>query len=730
MWHNRMAREGGLLEELLMEYACRSPLADNRRIWDLILREWCEREANLELYLNARLDHAVSRENRILSAQFTQTTTETTFELTAPIFIDATGDAFLADAVGAEYRKGREGRDEFGESLAPEQADSRTLPSALYMIAHRRSCPAPFTRPDWVPKHLGCDAFPHRPHVIDKFAKGKALTEDGSAIQLFWWCSLGGERDTIKDNELIYKDLVKEAMGIWDHLKNHCTAETRQALANYEAVWWSPFPLRRESRRVVGDHMLIESDIFQPKLFDDRVSYGGWPVDVHPPEGLYSKEPPCDQTFVNELYSVPFGMMYSRNIENLLLAGRCISASHVALGSIRVMNSLGAAAQAAGMAAALCVDHKVGPRAIRADHMKQLQQELLKADLHIIRLPNEDPGDLARESSVSATSELPYRSDQHEDYVELVYDLAQQLPVSGDQIDSISIPLKSERQEDCSVRIRLFQSNQLGRFSNKTALLDQTVTVKARSESWIDVQVNTEITPKSLLWICVDRQPGVFWGFSGQEAFGTRFSVRFEGELSPRPSHGKARIAPVEDDWFPINHNGRLPQELHDWVDQKIGMQYDRKVRATLCHRIAPETRPYSGPSVINGVSRAEDWPNVWISDRSQSLPQSLTLRWDKPQEIGEVRLTFDTDLDAPDRCYGWPREEHRFPFPVPQCVRGYRVLAHDGDQTTELLRVDDNYHRRRIHRLDSPIQADAIQIEVLSTHGSEEARVNEVRVY
>ena len=158
--------------------------------------------------------------------------------------------------------------------------------------------------------------------------------------------------------------------------------------------------------------MLTSNDIFEAKLFEDQVSHGGWPIGVHPPEGLRSKDPPCDQTFLNELYSVPFSIMYSRNIKNLMLAGRCISVSHVAMGSIRVMNSLGAAAQAVGMAAALCIQMKVDPREIREKHIAELQQGLLKQDVYIISLSNNDPKDLARRATVTTSSEAscPWRT--------------------------------------------------------------------------------------------------------------------------------------------------------------------------------------------------------------------------------------------------------------------------------------------------------------------------------
>ena len=221
-WHNRMAREGGILEEIMIEYAARSPRADNRRIFDMILKEWCDREPKLDLYFNTRVDSVEMENDRIQSICSTQHSTETIFRFRAPLFVDATGDAYVANAAGAEFRVGREGKEEFGEHLAPESGDSKTLPSALYLIAHRREKPMSFTPPDWIYKHESCEDFPHRPHVVDKFDMGKRLNEEGSAIQLFWWFSLGGDRDVIKESETIQNELEAEAIGVWDHLKNHC----------------------------------------------------------------------------------------------------------------------------------------------------------------------------------------------------------------------------------------------------------------------------------------------------------------------------------------------------------------------------------------------------------------------------------------------------------------------------------------------------------------------------
>jgi len=732
-WHNRMARETGIVEELMMEYAARTPNADNRQLWDLLLREWCEKEDNLTLFLNTQVIE-VSTENGIIKCvRAVQVTTETTLCLYAKIFVDATGDGFVAAEAGATYRIGREARDEFSETLAPITGDQRTLGSALYLIAYRRDYPVHFTPPSWAKKYLSCSSLPQRPHDIHFIKTINALSKDESAYQIFWWVSSGGGKDVVHDAEEIYFDLLAELMGVWDHLKNHCTPETREALRCYDLVWWPSVALKREYRRVEGDYIIREGDLFEPKMYFDRVAYGGWPIDLHPPEGIRSKEPPCTQVFLNGLYSIPYRALYSRDVGNLFLAGRCISATHVAMASLRVMCTLAVAAQAVGTAAAMCACRNIKPREIiEKGLIKELQQRLLRDDVYIIGLRNEDPDDLARMARVETTSDASLLVEDTDGYLELVYDVGQQVCVSDGPITAVSVRLKSTLMKPTTVRLELYQSSKIGHLGKKAPLLARRdVVLPPKGEGWFSVTgLNIEVDEPMLLWVCLRAHRGVYWGYSRKEAFGTRFAVRYSGPLIPKPADGKALIAPFQESWFPINHCGRLPEELHDWIESTIGIESGRKVRATLNVRFNPVQRPYKGENVINGIARAEDFPNIWISDPAKGLPQSLTLVWDSPRRIREILLTFDTDLDAPERMFGWPREKFRFPFPVPECVKEYTIEVYKGGRWRHILHIENNYHRRRRHKLEKPVIADKIRITVLKTNGAASARIYEVRVY
>jgi hypothetical protein len=190
------------------------------------------------------------------------------------------------------------------------------------------------------------------------------------------------------------------ALGVWDHIKNggqHTQSE------NWALDWFGLLPGKRESRRFIGSHMLTQQEVEKGELFEDGVAYGGWPIDLHPPGGIYSKEKPYFHV-KGPLFNIPLGSLYSKNIRNLLFAGRNISASHVAFGSTRVMATCSVMGQAVGTAAAMCAKQRTFPEELRRDGIGELQQLLLKHDAYIIGTTNNDPNDAARIAEVTASS--------------------------------------------------------------------------------------------------------------------------------------------------------------------------------------------------------------------------------------------------------------------------------------------------------------------------------------
>ncbi|MCX6627376.1 MAG: FAD-dependent oxidoreductase [Candidatus Solibacter sp.] len=171
--------------------------------------------------------------------------------------------------------------------------------------------------------------------------------------------------------------------------------------------WLGMMPGKRGSRRLVGDYLLKQRDLMEGS-FPDAVAIGGWSMDGHPPEGFDRPDlPPNTVLAPPEVYDIPLRSLYSRNISNLLMAGRNISASYVAFTSARVMATCAVIGQAVGTAAAQCVEGRLLPRELARDarQIAKLRQTLLRDDQTIKGLTNQDPLDLARTAKVSASAE-------------------------------------------------------------------------------------------------------------------------------------------------------------------------------------------------------------------------------------------------------------------------------------------------------------------------------------
>ncbi len=398
------AREGGIIEELRLENSVRNPQR-SASMFDLILFEKCQAEPNLKLMLNTSVTAVTLNGDRIERAVAERQSTEDRFTINAEIYIDCTGDGRLAAEAGALFMEGREGRDEFQESLAPEVADHRRLGSTILMQARKHDCSMPFTAPEWARKFEKCDlklrlyATPGEEHPTHEYG--------------YWWAEWGGVRDTIKENETIRDELLAVVMGIWDHVKNGPPGTPAGAdpfeAAHWALDWFGFVPGKRESRRFIGQHVLTEQDLLKSRDFPDAIAYGGWSLDLHPPEGIDAPDlEPCEQHPVPALYNVPLSACVSRNRSNLMFAGRNISATHVAFSSTRVMATCAAIGQGVGTAAAFAVRQKLMPAELASESsvMSQIQQRLLRDDAYLVGFQNQDASDLVRSATITASSAL------------------------------------------------------------------------------------------------------------------------------------------------------------------------------------------------------------------------------------------------------------------------------------------------------------------------------------
>jgi hypothetical protein len=234
--------------------------------------------------------------------------------------------------------------------------------------AREHDGPQPFEPPKWAYTFPSDDDLPYR---------GKERWWK----QGYWWIELGGEQDSIADTESLRDELLKIAYGVWDHIKN----QGDHGADNWALEWLQFLPSKRESRRYIGDHVLSQPDIESEGRFDDLVAYGGWTMDDHHPAGFWAARQGHRATVFHPApspYGIPYRALYSRNVENLMFAGRVASCTHAAMSSTRVMGTGCSMGQAVGTAAALAVRLGVDPRGL-GPRIRQLQQLLLRDDCYL-----------------------------------------------------------------------------------------------------------------------------------------------------------------------------------------------------------------------------------------------------------------------------------------------------------------------------------------------------------
>ncbi|MBE6931568.1 MAG: FAD-dependent oxidoreductase [Ruminococcaceae bacterium] len=356
-------RETGILEEIRMLNYHRNQ-EKSYAIWDTILYEMVINEPNITLLLNCSCFDATMDGDRIVSVKGWQLTTQTFHTVEADYFADCSGDSILAPLTGAEYRVGREAASEFNEKVSTEVADRKTMGMSCLIQARKYDHAIPFIAPEWAAK------IPPEPL---KFR----VPNLESASQNFWYLELGGEQDSIHDTEIIRDDLIALALGLWDHVKNSGEFPGSEY---WQLEFLGFLPGKRESRRMVGDYIMTQTDVLSGGHFPDVVAFGGWPLDDHHPGGFYHVGHPNTWGETPAPYGIPYRTLYSRNIANLFFAGRNISMTHAAMSSTRVMATCALVGQAMGTAAYIAARESCSPRGVYESHLDELQQTLMYDD--------------------------------------------------------------------------------------------------------------------------------------------------------------------------------------------------------------------------------------------------------------------------------------------------------------------------------------------------------------
>lgn len=445
--------------------------------WQKALEMLTENEPNLTVFNNTLCINANVENNKIVSAVCVDTITLEKNEFFATVFADCSGDGWLGYFSGAKYRVGREAFAETGEELAPVNPDTLTMSGCICGItkdglkkrsfyAEDTGKPVDFTLPDFA----------------IKLPEGEKLCRTAEQTNVAeWWLENSNDYDDLFEAEYVRDTLVRLALGYFDWLKN--SNATKDKMRNYELKELALYNSKRENRRIIGDYVLSQHDCVNKTKFDDVVSYAGWAIDLHNPKGIFSgEEGPFYKNISIGLTEIPYRCLYSKNIDNLFVASRCASFTHIALGTTRVESTLAALGQVVGTAASFCVNNSISPRAVGQKHIKELQQTLLKNDLTVPRAVNNDPEDLALTASVEASSTSDFEPlESINDKFIKIHGHLDLNNLKTDKEGRILSPCKPENVINGKLRGTLTESNAW--YSNN--VLPQSITLTLKEESTI-----------------------------------------------------------------------------------------------------------------------------------------------------------------------------------------------------------------------------------------------------
>ena len=315
------------------------------------------RYKNISIFLNYRAYEVNVISDSITSVDARQTSTGKTIRFSAPLFVDCTGDGWIGYWAGAEYMYGREDSlkynenwDLYKELWSPARPDKRIMGSSVLWRTIDKGYPVTFPAVPWAMKIAG----------------GYSATEGT------WnWEYSNNDLNQIEDAEEIRDHMLRAIYG------SFFNAKQKPENANLALEWISYLIGKRESRRLVGDYIYTFQDEKKMVEFPDAVAMEKRNIDVH--YQLNQKDSVQPDFLAEALYYkvdhyyIPYRSLYSKNIKNLLMAGRCFSCSHVGLGGPRVMNTTGQMGVAVGYAASLCKKYRTNPRGVYFSHIEELK---------------------------------------------------------------------------------------------------------------------------------------------------------------------------------------------------------------------------------------------------------------------------------------------------------------------------------------------------------------------
>lgn len=299
------------------------------------------------------------------------------FEVSASVFIDASADADLATHAGIGSVYGRE-EDHLAQPMTMNIKVSNVNRDKMIEYIKNNSSDMletiPFKRLQLIPRSGMQGAY----SVIRKAKEKGEFPIDRDMVLCFETNNPGeyilNMSRIIKKSALDSFDLTeaeiegrKQAHAIVAFMRNYIPGFEHAVI-----VSTGPHIGIRESRKINGAYRLTASDLLENKMFEDAIAMGGYPIDIHSPDGGTMEHHYLKK---GSWYSIPYRCLYTNELDNLLIAGRCISATHEACAAVRVTPILMAISEGAGTAAAIAAKQGIGVAAIDVAQLQNLLKD-------------------------------------------------------------------------------------------------------------------------------------------------------------------------------------------------------------------------------------------------------------------------------------------------------------------------------------------------------------------
>lgn len=657
---NLFSEEMGILGELKLANQYKNP-EGNPILWDEILLDAVYQEHAISLFLNTLVVDVAHQDGHIQSLTALEINSERRFQFLSPVYVDATGDGFIAASAGLSYVIGKECNGTYGEEHAPEQFDPTTQGCTILMTFIKRDRPVAFVPPSY--------AYPIE--YIEKLLNngGRMVSEKSNGCD-FWWVEFGGQKDTINEIASITLELKRLTLGIYNYIKNSGKFDAD----TLELNWTGSLPGKRESRRFVTEYVLTETDILQNRTFNDVAFHGGWYLDFHPSEGIYSKADFCTQIPV-DLYGIPLRCLFSSQSDNLLVCGRILGASHAAFASTRIMDTCALSGQAAGTAASVLV----------SDQLK--------------------------------TPDLLDKS---------VYARIQALLVEGDML------LPGYHQETISENIHVEASSVIDGLPGK-----ECGALSCHRDCFLAIPTELAAVSSLFLDAKQEALLRVSYRYAALPSRNSKQGEWFHGMLElkqGRTSVDLARFSRKEDAYLLLvlhaSHGVSIPLVNKDLIGVLCGLRDS----ATYHHPLLSIRSfvSYGPENLINGHSRPYNRAHIWLSGKEEQ--PNIRLNLEKSRSITAISLFFDCGLSeemVSSRVADVdPHHNIQLRSGVsPNLVRDFDVYVRIGDEDVLVRRIRDNYQRHVMVRFECCDTA-SLLIRFLRTHGSEHTGVYAIRIH